>query len=123
MTNKDNMGVQEIKDWYKQKTGREIPAGWDNTVKDCLDLIVQDCYYVGYNDGKERSIKIKETNEEEHGEHTEESPGYTYSQMATLNIQLQGLINTNNESYFKLREECEYYKNKLMLIGNILKTQ
>lgn len=117
------MGVQEIKDWYKQETCREIPAGCDNTVKDCLDFITQDCYYAGYNDGKERSIKIKETNEEEHVEHIKESPGYTYEQMVTLNIQLQGLINTTNESFFKLREECEFYKNKLILIRNILKAQ
>lgn len=44
--------VQEIKDWYKQESGTEIPAGWDNTVKDCLDFIAHDCYYSGYNDGK-----------------------------------------------------------------------
>lgn len=117
------MGVQEIKDWYKQETGKEISNGWDHTVKDCLEFITKDCYATGYNDCKKRCMKTKETNEEKHGEHLEEHSGYTYEQMATLNIQLQGLINTTNESFFKLREECEHYKNKLILIGNILKTQ
>lgn len=51
---------------------------------------------------------------------SKEQPAYTYEQMATLNFQLQGLINSKDEAFFKLREECEYYKNQLKLIKNII---
>lgn len=53
-------------------------------------------------------------------EDSKESTAYTYEQMATLNLQLQGLINTKDEAFFKLREECERYKKKLSLIKNII---
>lgn len=49
-----------------------------------------------------------------------EAPAYTYEQMATLNLQLQGLIDANNEEFFKLREERDYYKNQLNLIKKII---
>lgn len=51
----------------------------------------------------------------------EKAPAYTYEQMATLNLQLQGLIDVKDDEFFKLREQCDYYKNKLILIEKILK--
>lgn len=49
-----------------------------------------------------------------------EHHAYTYEQMTTLNIQPQGLVNAKDEAFFKLKEECDYYKKKLSLIENIL---
>lgn len=38
-TEKITMTVQEIKNWYKEECGKEIPSGWDANEKDCLDFI------------------------------------------------------------------------------------
>lgn len=55
------MTTQEIKDWYKQYTGSEIPPGWDFTEEVCLEYIAQNSYYAGYNEGKNRNNKCKKS--------------------------------------------------------------
>lgn len=52
-----------------------------------------------------------------------ESPAYTYEQMATLNIQLQGLVNAKDEAYYKIVAENEYLRNKIRLIEKVLNNE
>lgn len=52
-----------------------------------------------------------------------EVPTYTYEQMATLNLQLQGLVDANNEAYYKILAEKEYLKKKIRLIEKVLKDE
>ena len=49
-----------------------------------------------------------------------EAPAYTYEQMATLNLQLQGLITAKDEAYNKIKAENEYLRMQLRLIRKVL---
>lgn len=48
---------------------------------------------------------------------------YTYEQMATLNLQLQGLITAKDEAYCKIVTENGYLRNKIRLIEKVLNNE
>lgn len=50
-------------------------------------------------------------------------PAYTYKQLATLNLQLQGLITAKDEAYYKIVTENEYLRNKIRLIEKVLNNE
>ena len=46
---------------------------------------------------------------------------YTYEQLATLSLQLQGLVDTLNEELYKLRAENSMLLEKLQTISRIIR--
>ena len=50
-----------------------------------------------------------------------EQPEYTYEQLSTLSLQLQGLVNTLNEELYKLRTENSILLEKLQMVSKIIR--
>ena len=48
-------------------------------------------------------------------------PKYTYEQLSTLALQLQGLVNTLNEELYKLRAENSILLEKIQTISKIIR--